>query len=154
GPRPGPRPGRWCPSTGTGRATRSSPAQCSWRASGTTLMARLRHDRDRFLGVHEDLVAHARGDQRDADIFLALAGVDDREVVIEQPHDPDRDGRVRAGDTHVVVALPAFCGHATTPGSSRPGCSKNTCTSSQSTWYVVTCTSLTIRGSADLARSR
>ena len=40
-------------------------------------------------------------------------------------------------------------GHATTPGPSTPGCSKNTCTSSPSTWYAVTCSSLTTRGSAD-----
>ena len=48
----------------------------------------------------------------------------------------------------------AFPGHATTSGVRTPGCSKNTCTSSQRTWYMVTCVSLTTQGSADRATSR
>src|SRR5215469_8466708 len=103
----------------------SSPHGVAPEAPGTP------GDRDRFPGVHQDRVPHARVDQRDADLFLAVAGLDHGEVVVEQPDDCYRDGRVRAGDAHLVVTL--GYAHATTSGARRPGCSKNTCTSSQST---------------------
>src|SRR5260221_354314 len=87
-------------------------------------------------GVQEVGVTYSRGDERDADLSLAVARIDHGEAVVAQPHDRYRHGRVRAGDAHLVVALQLA--HATTSGASRPGCSKSTCTSSQSTWYVVT----------------
>ena len=64
----------------------------------------------------------------------------------------DLDCSVRAGDAHVAMTVGRA--HATTPGASTPGCSKNTCTSSHSTWYAVTCISFTMRGSADLVTRR
>src|SRR5262249_3599259 len=115
---------------------------------------------------------------RHADLFLAGTGVHHRQAVGEQPHDGHRDGLVGTGHAHVVVAfgdrgrgqpagaplaggwppargrlMSGNAAHAITPGVSTPGCSKNTCTGSHSTWYVVTCTSLTTRGSSELAAS-
>ena len=79
-------------------------------------------------------VADRGGDQRDADFLLgALAGLDLGQPVVEQPDDGDLDGSVRAGDAHFVMTFGHA--HATTPGARTPGCSKNTCTSSHSTWY-------------------
>src|SRR5689334_2921053 len=106
----------------------------------------------RFPRVHQDGVAHPGADQGHADGFLTRPGVDDGHLVPEQPHDGDFHRLVRAGDTDVPDAFRQFA-HVTTPGPSTPGCSKNTCTSSQSTWYIVTCISLTTRGSAEPATS-
>src|ERR1700740_3289478 len=113
------------------------------------------HHRDGFPGVHEDRVAHAGRHQGDADGLLACAGIDHGHLVRQQPHHPDLNGRVRARDADLFFAFarlrPAFearpslvarpsllspgraaglwLTHATTPGPSTPGCSKNTCTS-------------------------
>src|SRR6516225_8388066 len=164
------------------------------------------HDRDGFLGVHQDGVAGPGLDKRDADLLLALAGVHHGQLVAEQPQHGDLDGGVGAGDAHIAVALRnsagpgghsalrgtppdprwpgtphrlkapflrhgalalphrpdtmgSHCsalpraGHANTPGLRVPGCSRNTCTSSHSTWYMVTCISLTTLGSSDSATS-
>src|SRR5215472_5518078 len=154
------------------------------------------HDRDGFLGVHQDGVAGPGLDKRDADLLLALAGVHLGQLVAEQPQHGDLDGGVGAGDAHIAVAcagsaspggrppgtprwlkapflrhgalaLPArpatagchvsvpspAAGHANTPGLRVPGCSRNTCTSSHSRWYMVTCISLTTRGSSESATS-
>src|SRR5581483_6568774 len=91
-----------------------------------------------------------------ADLFAAGTAVFQRHcyqrhVVCQQPQHGDLYGDVAAGD---ALAAGAFLAHATTPGPSTPGCSKNTCTSSQRMWYIVTCTSLTTRGSLDAATSR
>ena len=52
------------------------------------------------------MVSPGRGrHERDADLFLAGAGVDQGQVVAEQPHHGHRDGGVGAGHAHVVVAL-------------------------------------------------
>ena len=48
-----------------------------------------RHHRDRFLGVDQDRVADRGGDQGDADFLDALAGVDERQAVVEQPDNGD-----------------------------------------------------------------
>src|SRR5215470_16843333 len=103
--------------------------------------------------MHQDLVARLRGHQGDADFLLALAGVDDGELIAEQAQHGDLYGDIGAGDADVVVALRCVgslagrraggapeCAalasgdgdtvHATTPGASTPGCSKKTWTSS------------------------
>ena len=60
----------------------------------------------------------------------AAPGVDERERVVAQLDHDHRHRLVGAGDADLVVAV----AHRTTAGSSTPGCSKNTCTSSHSTW--------------------
>lgn len=61
--------------------------------------------------MHQDRVADHDRDEGDGNHFLgpagflALAGVDDRQAVVEQPHHPNRDGLVGAGDADLVVAL-------------------------------------------------
>src|SRR5579859_1595597 len=115
---------------------------------------------DGFPGVHQDRIADVGGDQRDAHGLLARPGVDHGQLVLEQPQHPDLDGHVRAGNAEAFRAFarlrPAFearpslvarpsllspgraaalwLAHATTPGASTPGCSKNTCTSSHRMW--------------------
>src|SRR5690348_12820524 len=121
-----------------------------YSASRSSLMGA--HHADRFPRVHQDGVAHPGADQGYADGFLARPGVDHGHLVLEQPDDPDLDRLVRAGNAHVPDAFGQLA-HVTTPGPSTPGCSKNTCTSSHRTWYIVTCISLTTRGSEECATS-
>src|SRR5450755_464794 len=151
-------------------STPPAPVVSSCRPTGSSP-----HDGDGFLGVHENCVAHLSLHQGDADFLLALPSIDHGEAIGQQADDRDLDGRVGAGDADVTVALGhdrggrgappggsgpgsgrpgAGCGHTTTSGPSTPGCSKNTCTSSHSRWYMVTWSSLTIRGSADGAVRR
>src|SRR6185312_9702953 len=132
------RTGRWCRSTGTDTAI---PSRRSWPSPRRLAP----YHGDGLPGVHQDGVAHPCRYQGHADRLLALAGVDHGHRVVEQPHHPDLHGHIGAGDADSLSAL----AHVTTPGPSTPGCSKNTCTSSHSTWYAVTCSSLTTRGSAD-----
>src|SRR5439155_12695905 len=91
--------------------------------------------------------------QGHADRLLARAGVYHGHLVLQQPQHPDLDGHVGAGNADVTDAAGQALAHVTTPGPSTPGCSKNTCTSSHSTWYAVTCSSLTTLGSAEGATS-
>src|ERR1700761_1056208 len=106
--------------------------------SGRPLIGSSPYDRDRLAGVHQDHVARIRADQGDADPLLTLAGVHVGEAVGEHPHDPHLYGDIPAG--YAVVAGTDRSGHrlrlvhVTTPGSRTPGCSKNTCTSSQRMW--------------------
>src|ERR1700677_1133522 len=111
------------------------------------------HHRDRLAGVHQDRVAHPGADQGHADRLVARPGVDHRHLVLEQPQHRDLHGRVGTRDTDLTDALGQTLAHEITPGPSTPGCSKNTWTSSHSTWYAVTCISLTTRGSAEAATS-
>src|SRR5689334_10138228 len=122
-----------------------------YSASRSSLMGA--HHADRLPRVHQDGVAHAGAHQRHAHGFLARAGVHDGHLVLEQPHDRDLDGHVGASNTDIIYALWQAFAHVTTPGPSTPGCSKNTCTSSQRTWYIVTCISLTTQGSEECATS-
>src|SRR5580704_18485229 len=108
---------------------------------------------DGLAGVDQDGVAHARGHQGHADGLLARAGLDHGHLVGQQPQHRDLHGGIRTGDAAVATAV-FLAHHAITPGASTPGCSKNTCTSSQSTWYAVTCSSLTTRGSGEAATRR
>src|SRR6266568_861423 len=106
-------------------------------------------------GVHQDRISHARRHQGHADRLFARAGVDHGHLVVKQPQHPDLHGHIRTGDADSVQAFARlWLAHAITPGASTPGCSKNTCTSSHSTWYAVTCSSLTTRGSAEAATRR
>src|ERR1700729_2509715 len=92
---------------------------------------------DGFPGVDQDRIAQARGHQGHADGLLARAGVDHGHLVIEQPQHRDLHGGIRTGDADVSRtggAAPLWLAHVTTPGVRTPGCSKNTCTSSHSTW--------------------
>src|SRR5215467_4853537 len=88
---------------------------------------------DGFPGVDQDRVAHAGRHQGHADGLLARAALDDGHLVRQQPHHLDLNGRVRARDADLADALRQLA-HVITPGPSTPGCSKNTCTSSHSTW--------------------
>src|SRR5579863_9732769 len=88
------------------------------------------HHGDGLPGVHQDGVSHAGAHQRHAHLFLARAGIDHGHRILEQPHHPDLHGGVGTGNADVPVAF----AHVTTPGPSTPGCSKNTWTSSHSTW--------------------
>jgi hypothetical protein len=112
------------------RAVSPVPCPCAKpRHAGTT--------RYRFLGVHQDRVAHHGGYQSHADFLATLTGIDEGESVGEHADDSDLDSCVRASDAYLAMALRnAVLGHrhATTPGASTPGCSKNACTSSHSTW--------------------
>src|ERR1700733_12772309 len=107
------------------------------------------HHGDGFPGVHQDGVSHAGAHQGYAHRFLARAGIYHGHRILEQPHHPDLHSGVGTGNADI----PGAFAHVTTPGPSTPGCSKNTWTSSHSTWYAVTCISLTTRGSADAATS-
>src|ERR1700733_6046670 len=126
-------------------------------SSGRPVTGSLPHDGDRLAGVHQDRVACRGAHQGDADLLLARAGVHDGQLIGQQPHDPRLDRDLPASETLIAGAYLArwlLRRHVTTPGSSTPGCSKNTCTSSQRMWYVVTCISLITRGSSDAAASR
>src|SRR5689334_1730526 len=122
-----------------------------YSASRSSLMGA--YHRYRFPRVHQDGVADTGAHQRHTNGFLSCPGVDHGHLVPEQPHDGDFHSLVRASNADVIDALWQAFAHVTTPGPSTPGCSKNTCTSSQSTWYIVTCISLTTRGSAEPATS-
>src|ERR1700730_3848652 len=117
---------------------------------------------DSFPGMNQDLIAYVGGHQGHADGLLARAGVDDGHLVGQQPPHRDLHGRIRAGEAAIPdtpvparlrgaleappslvarssllspgAAAPLRLAHVTTPGASRPGCSKNTCASSHSTW--------------------
>jgi hypothetical protein len=88
--------------------------------------------RDGFLGVDENLVSNPGRHQRDTHFFHAGAGVHHRQIVGQQLDDADRNSLIRARDAHVAMTFRHI--HATVLGSSRSGCSKNTCTSSHNTW--------------------
>src|SRR5580693_7117167 len=118
-----------------------------YRAS-RSLMAGV-HYGDGFLRVHQDGVAYAGAHQGHADRLRTGAGVDYGHLVLEQLHHPHLYRGVGTGDADLPLAF----AHVSTPGPSTPGCSKNTWTSSHSTWYAVTCTSLTTRGSQEAATS-
>src|ERR1700733_8160117 len=118
-----------------------------YRAS-RSLMAGV-HYGDGFLRVHQDGVAYAGAHQGHADRLRTGAGVDNGHLVLEQLHHPHLYRGVGTGDADLPLAF----AHVSTPGPSTPGCSKNTWTSSHSTWYAVTCTSLTTRGSREAATS-
>src|SRR5580693_10141733 len=111
------------------------------------------YHRDGLPGVHQDDVPGARAHQGHADRLLARPGIDHGHLVLQQPQHRHLHRGIRAGDAHVGGALGQALAHFSTPGPSTPGCSKNTWTSSPSTWYAVTCTSLTTRGSAEAATS-
>src|ERR1700722_1360465 len=118
-----------------------APERASPGVAGTGLAPKHRY---RLTRVHQDHVPRRRADQRHADVLAALAGVHQRQAVGQQPHHPHLNRHVPARQARLRRV-----GHVTTPGPSTPGCSRNTCTSSQRTWYVVTWISLMTRGSAD-----
>src|SRR5271170_1733965 len=92
------------------------------------------HHGDGFPGVHQDRVSYAGAHQGHAHRFLARGGVDHGHLVLEQPHHRHLHRGIRAGNAYVAGALGQALAHVTTPGPSTPGCSKNTWTSSHSTW--------------------
>src|SRR5580700_5348799 len=111
------------------------------------------YHRDGLPGVYQDGIPGARAHQGHADRLLTRATLDHGHLVLQQPQHRDLHRGIRAGDAHVAGALGQAFGHVITPGPSTPGCSKNTWTSSHSTWYAVTCISLTTRGSEEAATS-
>src|SRR5580700_7796619 len=103
-----------------------------YRASNSLMAAVLisGHHGDGFPGVHQDGVSHAGAHQRHAHRFLARAGIYHGHRILEQPHHPDLHSGVGTGNADIPEAFT----HVITPGPSTPGCSKNTWTSSHSTW--------------------
>src|SRR5271156_615031 len=102
-------------------------------ASLSRAMTRTYH-RDGLPGVHQDGIPDARAHQGHADRLLTRFGADHGHLVLEQPQHGHLHRGVRAGDACLADALGQTLAHVTTPGPSTPGCSKNTWTSSHSTW--------------------